>query len=197
MHSPPSESSARPIRTSLISRLFAGIVLSDGVREAGVRACEALERAAFAAEYEPPEKLHATLAFLGNVGPEKVDDVEQALIETASETAPFEITLDKLGAFPNERRPRILYLGARESNRAFRELSGRLRSRYVDLGFEFHDDAVLHITIARVKGGSLRPLPQIDVHTASMTVREIVLFESMTQARKTRYEILRTAPLGR
>lgn len=177
--------------TNTFPRLFAGISLDEAARNAGVGACQALERAAFNARYEPPEKFHATLAFLGNVPEEQYDEVKRVLSETAGQTKPFSITLDKLGAFPNEQRPRIIFLGSRESP-AFRWLCAALRSRYSDLGFTFNDDAILHVTIARIKGGSLRPLPMIEIQPVTMRVSEIVLFESITEQRKTRYEI-RTA----
>jgi 2'-5' RNA ligase len=101
-----------------------------------------------------------------------------------------------VGAFPNERRPRVLYVGSRNQGGAFRNLAHRLRKRYAQLNFTFDDDAVAHVTIARVKGGSSRPLPRIGVGPVSLRVAALTLFESVSEERGTRYAVLLRAPLA-
>ncbi len=177
-------------------RLFAGIELDHTTRTMCVDVQERLARAAFDAKYEAPEKLHVTLAFLGNVHEEQLPGVEEALETTATLASPFELTLDRVGAFPNERRPRIAFVGSRDQSAAFRTLAYGLRGRYRALGFDFKEDAVAHVTIARVKGGSFRALPMLDLSLHAMAVREIVLFESLPGDNTTRYEIRRRAPFA-
>lgn len=177
-------------------RLFAGIELDDTTRAMCVDVQARLRRAAFEAKYEAPEKLHVTLAFLGNVHEERISQVEQVLDETAAAVEPFDLTWDRLSAFPNERRPRIAFVGAREQGSVFRSLAYGLRDRYRALGFDFNDDAVAHVTIARIKGGSPRPLPMLDLTPHVMRAREIVLFESLPAKNTTRYEIRKRIPLA-
>ncbi len=176
-------------------RLFAGIELDDVARAACANAQDSLRRAAFEARYEAPEKLHATLAFLGNVPDESLPALAQVVHRVASHHAPFDLVLDRLGAFPNERRPRIVFVGTRMRGAEFRTLAHDLRHAYAELGFTFEDDAVAHVTIARVKGGSQRPLPAIDVRAHRLHVQTIVLFRSAREQDTTRYEIAATAPL--
>ena len=177
-------------------RLFAGIALDDATRAACGKAVEELRRTGFSAKFEQVDKLHVTLAFLGNVDPSQSTGVVDALESTAAGTAPFEFLLDKVGAFPNERKPRIVYVGAREQGRAFRVLSARLRAAYRDLGFTFKDDAVAHVTIARVKDPR-RPLPLIDAGPAVLPVTTLTLFESIHDKTKntSRYVISATSEL--
>ena len=52
---------------------------------------------------------------------------------------PCDVMLDKLGAFPHERKPRVVYIGAREQGAAFRALAQRVRSAYAALGFPFDE----------------------------------------------------------
>jgi RNA 2',3'-cyclic 3'-phosphodiesterase len=178
-------------------RLFAGIELDAATREACVRAQDQLRDAAFDARYEAAEKLHITLAFLGRVEAERVREVEDAIDTVAAATQPFSLTLDKLSAFPHERRPRVIFVGARAQGAPFRNLATALRGRYETLGFSFTDDAVAHVTIARHKGGSSRPLPMLDIVAAEVGIGAIVLFESVPEKQTTRYVVRHRAPLGR
>jgi 2'-5' RNA ligase len=178
-------------------KLFAGIALDARARAACAAVAEDLRKTGLAAKYEAPEKLHATLAFLGFVEPSRVEEIRAALASCAQRSTPFDVTLDKLGAFPHERRPRVVYVGAREQGAPFRTLAGNVRESYAALGFEFHDDAVAHVTIARVKE-SKRPLPLVEFEPIALEIRELVLFESLPDpANKTsRYEIIASAALG-
>jgi 2'-5' RNA ligase len=180
-----------------LRRLFAGIELDDGLREACVRASEALRRAGFAARFEAPEKLHVTVAFLGGVEAGRVDGVREALSTAARASARFALRFDRLGAFPHERRPRIVYVGARDQGAPFRSLCANVRAGLERLGFAFDADAVAHVTIARVKAPA-HPLPLVEVPPVALDVERIGLFESLFDpARNTsRYETIATATLA-
>lgn len=178
-------------------RLFAGIALDSQARAACAALAEQLRKTGFAARYEAPEKLHATLAFLGFVEPSRVDEMAATLSTCATRSAPFAIALDKWGAFPHERRPRVVYIGAREQGVLFRTLAENVRAAYVALGLEFKDDPVAHVTIARVKE-SKRPLPLIEFAPIAVDIQALSLFESLPDpANKTsRYETIATIPLS-
>ena len=173
-----------------------GIELDDATRAACGAAIEELRRAGFAAKFEGLEKLHVTLAFLGNVASERHAEIARVMDEAAALTAPLHITLDKVGAFPHERKPRVVYVGAREQGRAFRTLCRRLRDGYAPLGFAFKDDAVAHVTIARVKE-TQRPLPLVEVAPVTLPVRALTLFESVHDPEKntSRYVMSATSDL--
>lgn len=176
-------------------RFFVGIALDDAARAGCAAALDALRGTGFSAKYESVEKLHITLAFLGFVDPQRFDDLVAAARECARHSNAFSVTLDKIGAFPHERRPRVVYVGAREQGAHFRALAVRLRDAYVRLGFEFENDAVVHVTIARVKE-SARPLPQIEFTCVPVSIGAITLFESLPDPLKktSRYEIAARAP---
>ena len=177
-------------------RLFVGIALDSQARAACAAVAEQLRRTGLAAKYEAPEKLHATLAFLGFVEPTRVDEIASTLASCAKRSDPFAVMLDKCGAFPHERRPRVVYVGAREQGAPFRALAVVVREAYAALGFEFKDDPVAHVTIARIKE-SKRPLPLVEFAPITVDIRGLSLFESLPDpANKTsRYEIIATAPL--
>lgn len=176
-------------------KLFTGISLDAKTRAACAQIADRFERSGMRARFEPPDKLHITVAFLGWVPPEQVELIEEALRETAARVPPFSITLDKVGAFPNERNPHVVWLGSRAKHPEFETLAAKLRLAYEQLGFEFRKEAVAHVTIARIKENKTH-LPIIDVTPMNMKVSRIILFESLPAGRTTRYEVLAEAKLA-
>jgi 2'-5' RNA ligase len=177
-------------------RLFTGIALDAATRAACAGAIDELRRTGFAAKYEELDKLHVTLAFLGNLDRERYDNVVRVMEQSAAATVPFSVVLDKIGAFPHERKPRIVYAGARNQGREFRMLCARLRGGYAELGFTFKDDAVAHVTIARVKDPR-SPLPLFEMPPQVLPVEALTLFESLHDKEKntSRYVISATSEL--
>jgi RNA 2',3'-cyclic 3'-phosphodiesterase len=177
-------------------RLFVGIELDDQARLRCSAVSEELRKTGLPAKFEAPEKLHVTLAFLGNVDSPRAAEIVSALSATIAGLAPFPVTLDKVGAFPHERKPRVVYVGAREQGAPFRALAERVRSAYAALGFPFEKDAVAHVTIARI-GDPRRPLPLVEFAPIPLTIARVTLFESLFDKRQntSRYEIIATASL--
>lgn len=175
-------------------RLFVGVMLDESARAACVAAAAALRRTGFAARYEEAEKLHLTLAFLGNVDVRRYDAVASALHAAAVRCASFAISLDKLGAFPHERKPHVVFVGARDQGTPFRTLAQSVRDAYLALGFTFKDDSVAHVTIARDKEAR-RALPLIEFAPVAIRVDRTTLFESLFDKERntSRYEIRATA----
>jgi 2'-5' RNA ligase len=177
-------------------RFFAALEIDDAARAACERVAARLRETGFIARYEDPRKFHVTLAFLGNVEPSRAGEIANALSQAAERAVAFDLMLDKLGAFPHERAPRIAYVGARARGAAFRSLATAVRAEYERLGFEFKDDAVAHVTVARVRQPS-RPLPVLDVEPIRLHASALALFESFpdTERRTSRYEVVSSAPM--
>ncbi|MBV9271410.1 MAG: RNA 2',3'-cyclic phosphodiesterase [Candidatus Eremiobacteraeota bacterium] len=176
-------------------KLFVGVELDDNVRAACSSLAERLNARGLIARYERPEKLHITLAFLGWVDPEMVEPIAGAMNRVAAEHKPFALRLDRVGAFPQERRPRVVWVGSQEQGQAFRDVSRALQNAYRDLGFSFDKDAVAHVTIARVKEPR-SPLPMLDsIEPVNQRVKSLTLFDSIPDKGTTRYEVVNRAPL--
>jgi RNA 2',3'-cyclic 3'-phosphodiesterase len=185
-------------RKARMKRYFAGVELDNASRSASASVTTRLCATGFPADFEGADKLHLTLAFLGNVADERFGELNGALERAAVGISSFDLTLDRLGAFPHERSPRIVYIGARQQGAGFRNAAGIVRAEYARLGFVFKDDAVAHVTIARVKGNApTGPAPALDVEPITIAVAEIVLFESTfdPSKRTSRYEIAARALL--
>lgn len=176
-------------------KLFAGIELDDRVRAQCAKIITRLADHGFDARFEPADKLHITLAFLGWVEPEHVEALRDCLHLAASAVRPFTLTLDTVGAFPHERRPKIVWIGSRDQGAPYRTLANSARKAYEPLGFSFDKNVVAHVTIARVKGGRAH-LPMLDVKPMHLHVTKIALFESIPAGPTTRYEVREHAPLN-
>lgn len=176
-------------------KLFAGIELDKRVRTQCASVAARLAAQGVDARFEPAEKLHITLAFLGWVEPEQVEPIREALRAAANAAPPFTLSLERLGAFPHERRPKIVWIGSQDQGAPYRRLAYGARAAFEPLGFSFDKDAVAHVTIARVKGGRAH-VPMLDIPPMHVHVTEIVLFESLPANGTTRYEVRYRARLN-
>lgn len=176
-------------------KLFAGIELDKRVRAQCAHVASRLEAQGLDARFEPAEKLHITLAFLGWVDPQHVEIIRDALRAVAGAVRPFTLTLDTIGAFPHERRPKIVWIGSRDQGAPYRTLAYSARRAFEPMGFSFEKDAVAHVTIARVKGGRAH-LPMLDVAPVQVHVTHVSLFESLPAGATTRYEVRERTPLN-
>lgn len=176
--------------------VFAAIRLDDAVRRTALLAYEALAATGVELRFERPEKLHVTLAFLGRIDAARMPAFVAALQAAATSCAPFDIAFDTLGAFPDERRPRIVWLGCSTPQPGYDLAAGRVRAGFEALGVRFDQPAVPHITLARAKT-PLRGLPRIEQSPRCvLAVREVALFESIQAGATTRYDERAIAPLN-
>src|SRR5215470_17261032 len=122
-------------------RLFFALQLPENVRE---RLAPLVPKA---------DQLHFTLAFLGETG--KLDD---AIAAAQTVNAPsFDLAIAGRGAFPNERRPRVLWLGVSDGAQPLCDVAGQLCTALRGRGFALEDRPFKpHLTIGRVKPGGDR-----------------------------------------
>ncbi|MGQ0538745.1 MAG: RNA 2',3'-cyclic phosphodiesterase [Gemmatimonadaceae bacterium] len=73
-----------------------------------------LRAAAPGVRWVAPERLHVTLKFLGEQSADAVARLRRTLAEVAALSVPADIELSGYGAFPNFRRPRVVWMGTGE-----------------------------------------------------------------------------------
>lgn len=152
------------------------------------------------ARWTVPANQHVTLKFLGWVDAGAVDRVTAVLASVASSHEPATITLAGLGAFPSERRTRVLWIGLDDPEGLFTALARDLESSLVPLGFHAETRAFTpHLTLARFKppasvAGVLSEQPR--VAEPSFEVGHLALYRSHLHPKGAKYEVLGTIPLG-
>lgn len=92
-------------------RLFLAINFPPELREALHRAVMRLRTTAPDVRWTPPERLHLTLKFLGEQPPETVDRLKPAMDAIAARHRPMDLVIDGVGALPNFRRARVVWVG--------------------------------------------------------------------------------------
>lgn len=73
---------------------------------------QAGEPARRAVRWVPAGNMHLTLKFLGEVSSANLKTLARMLEAEAGRHAPFTFTVGGLGAFPNTRRPRVVWIGS-------------------------------------------------------------------------------------
>jgi 2'-5' RNA ligase len=95
--------------------------------------------------------MHLTLKFLGDISPNSVEFIKQMLRNEAENVPCFDIQLAGLGAFPNLKRPRVLYVGI-QAPPALDILARGIESASRRLGYEPEERPFsAHLTLGRVK----------------------------------------------
>ena len=99
-----------------------------------------------------PEAIHLTLKFLGSISTTKVAEVSRAMSEVSQGFSSFQIKLGGLGAFPNLRQPRILWLGIGGEVDKLTALQQCIDASLVPLGFTQEKRPFTpHLTLARLR----------------------------------------------
>jgi RNA 2',3'-cyclic 3'-phosphodiesterase len=99
----------------------------------------------------PAENLHLTLKFLGDVSSSNLQFVTQMLAREADQHPSFSLEVGGLGAFPNPRRPRVVWIGIHAPD-ALSTLQRNLEAAASRLGYPPEERPFSpHLTIGRVK----------------------------------------------
>jgi RNA 2',3'-cyclic 3'-phosphodiesterase len=130
-----------------MARAFVAVRPPDGVLAGVARTVAGVRDAVPGARWTTPEQWHVTLQFLGN----RVDleAVTGALGELRASAG--DARLGGGGAFPSERRAKVVWLGVVEGAEVFARLAGAVGSLLAPLGHEPDDRPFhAHLTLARL-----------------------------------------------
>lgn len=103
------------------------------------------------------ENLHVTLKFLGEIDPASLPQLQHAAAEAIRSIVPFDWQLNRLGAFPQLERPRVIWAGCREEPQPLHALYAALEMQLQALGYSPERGTfTAHVTLGRVKEGGPR-----------------------------------------
>jgi RNA 2',3'-cyclic 3'-phosphodiesterase len=112
---------------------------------------EQLGRAAGTVRWTRPEGLHITLQFLGDVPSAQVDAIGEALQTSIAGQRVAKLAISKVGAFPNENRPRILWVGLDGDIPVLSGVASAVADGLKSLGYSPDKPFKPHITLGRVR----------------------------------------------
>jgi 2'-5' RNA ligase len=186
-------------------RLFIAVMLPTAVQERLAGLIGLLDTHRAILRPTRPEGLHFTLRFLGNMTAAQEQQIVEACAAVEGVSA-FPLAIGGFGAFPNVRRPRVVWLGLREGAAPLVALQRRVEDELLRRALvPEREEFVPHLTLARVRqeagpgaraalGAALDALPTRE--QARSTARAVSLVHSVLTPQGSRYTVLDEWPLG-
>ncbi len=134
------------------------------------------------ARWTPPEQLHLTLCFIGEVDGSTFLDIREALAEI--KVAPFSLRLQGVGFFPPRGEPRVVWAGI-EKSEPLMVLQRKITTRLFQMGMELENRKYSpHLTLARLHQASPSRIGKyLQEHNLFVSpefeVRQFVLYSSV------------------
>ncbi len=190
-----------------VIRAFIAADLTPTVREAVAQVSRELQQklAGLPLRWVAPENMHLTLKFLGDVSARNLRLLEEMLAGEAHQHTAFEFGVGTLGAFPNLRHPRVLWVGV-SGPEALLRLHAGIENAMARLGYPREQRPYQpHLTLARVARNApatvIRQISQVlrqekVGYLGSVRVEAIHLYRSDLSPQGPRYTRLFTAALA-
>lgn len=131
-----------------------------------------------------PENIHITLKFLGEVPEEKINEVFSATELALKNAGKFKMNLKGTGAFPDSKRPRIIWIGAEKGGEELSNMAGKLEEEMEKIGYPKENRKFSpHFTMGRVKSPKnieklMELVKSTDFETEDIEVNEVTVMKS-------------------
>ncbi|MCO6455663.1 MAG: RNA 2',3'-cyclic phosphodiesterase [Pirellulaceae bacterium] len=186
------------IRTFVALELAPDVCSRAGELIAKLRASQAQ------VSWVPPDRMHLTLKFLGEVPEQDLADVCRVVADVCRETPEFDLRCGGAGAFPNVERPRTVWLGVSLGEEPLEKLQAAVERALGRLGFRQERRRYQgHLTLGRVRGAGpeLQALGALlrqyaDFQTPVMLADEVRVYGSYLDRTGPTYEVLGSCPLS-
>jgi 2'-5' RNA ligase len=147
--------------------------------------------------WNPPDNIHLTLHFLGEVADARVPLLRAAVGERLS-LAPFDLATGGLGTFPASGVPRVVWLAVQEGNDRAVGVHAEMGRRLTAAGFAVDSRPFSpHITLGRVRErdrhdarGISAAFRDVQIESIRWRVDRATLFRSHLSSSAPRYEAL-------
>jgi len=185
-------------------RTFIAVDLADGVKDRLIAVQEKLGQNGAGVKWVPRQNLHLTLLFLGEVEQLDVVQICRVVQARSRKHAPFTLATSGLGAFPNARRPKILWAGLTDGLTELRKLHADLEGGLLELGCYRREDREYspHLTLGRLSHEDRADewasilAKHADWQGGSSPVDEVLVMSSEMRRDGPEYAVMGRAPLG-
>jgi len=181
-------------------RAFVAIELNDEVRRGVGRIQDKLSVSGADVKWVKPKNAHLTLKFLADISETDADSIKGFLDEIAEGTPAFKTAFSHLGFFPNDRRPRVLWVGISEGADDLKVLAGKIDDKIATLGIPKEKRGFSpHLTLGRIRSGkNLNELLSLvgsskEYEAGELVAGEIHLIQSVLSGSGPTYTKLHTA----
>jgi len=147
-------------------RIFIGIPLSNEAKREVGKLYKALKKKHWKVKWEPVEKVHLTLVFLGDVKCQmsnvkttyqnsklnKLQLIKAAVKEVCGTLQSIKVKFKGLGCFPDYEWPRIIWLGLKGDLKSLSALQKKIQENLKKTGLKFDEKPFRpHLTLGRIK----------------------------------------------
>ncbi|MFB6102596.1 MAG: RNA 2',3'-cyclic phosphodiesterase [Haloplanus sp.] len=182
-------------------RLFVSVDL-DGLTDAVADAQARLPDAG-GLRFVDPADAHVTLKFLGEVDPDRLDEVERTLAAAVDDAGvdPFAMTVGGFGVFPSLDYISVVWAGITEGSPELSRLHEAIERDLTGVGFDPAEHAFTpHVTLARMddargKSAVQRTVQEADPTVGRIEVSEVRLTESTLTDDGPEYRTISRFPL--
>ncbi len=195
----PDRTDVRPVSTV---RAFVAANLNPDLQAALAMVQDRLRATRADVGWVRPENLHLTLKFLGQVEEERIGAIRDAIAAAAAGSGPVRLVFQGLGAFPNPRAARVVWIGLSHGAEVLAALQAGIEAALESLGFGREARPfTAHLTLGRVRGPArreqlARALAEAPTEAlGEMVLDRIELMKSDLSAGGARYSILQSFSL--
>lgn len=185
-------------------RAFLAIEPPEDILQTVLRLQEKLKRdVSGRLSWTRPGGQHLTLKFFGDVSTDDVDAISQAVKNRLQAGWAIHLKVEKLGVFPDARKPRVLWCGTSGDIEKLTAVQKQLDADFALIGFPKEDRPFrAHLTLARIKdprevSGIGNALTKHATFSAGeFQVGELILFQSKLTPQGAIYTRLASFPLA-
>ena len=183
-------------------RIFIAINLSEKAKTEVLNVQERMKKLELPVRWITREALHITLAFLGYLEDEQLEEVKKVVEEATKVISPFRLSTGELDFFPNIKRARVVMIHIEGDTVVF-QMNKNLREGLAKLPYIRLEKRAFkpHLTLARVKkegwgrkSGVLEKLKEIKIH-ANWEVKSIDVMESKLSPKGAEYKVVKSCEL--
>jgi len=167
-------------------RAFLAIEPPEDILQAMSRLQEKLKREISGRiSWTKPQGQHLTLKFFGDITAEDIKNICAAVENRIVSGSSLNLKIEKMGVFPDARRPQVLWCGVTGDVEKLSVLQKQLDSDFASIGFPREDRPFrAHLTLGRIKesgglSGISETMAKYSAFTAGeFTCKEFVLIQS-------------------
>ncbi len=139
-------------------RLFIAYPVQPEIQDKLGRLIEDLKSRDDSVKWVVPKNIHVTVRFLGDTREELIPAIKDTIDKIVTDFKAADCVIDRLGAFPNVRRPRVIWSGLDGDTDTLSQLAARMEEAVRLHGFEPEKKGFRpHITLGRVRKGLVSP----------------------------------------
>ena len=164
-------------------RAFLAVDLDDDLKPDINKIIKEFKKIDTKIKYVDLVNLHFTLKFFGDIDVDGIELLSSKIAKVVSDFKPFSIKIKGCGAFPNNNRIKVIWVGIDEDE-LLKNLHDELDKEFVKLGFGKDKKFSSHLTIGRMKSAkgkdkvksTIESFSDIDI--GEMNVDKIILKKS-------------------